>query len=164
VDLVEMGREIHDASERGDWTAAQGIVHKIKGTAGNMGALALQRQAAELESKLKEHSQADISALEDRIKQTLERCERFLAEMSDDHAGKPLASRDEVDMALNEIGALLLYNRYIPVTLLETMQAAQTWGASKELLEKLDREAGMFQYKEALLTLELIKKELESQP
>jgi len=48
--------------------------------------------------------------------------------------------------------------------LLETMQAAQTWGASKELLEKLDREAGMFQYKEALLTLELIKKELESQP
>jgi hypothetical protein len=84
--------------------------------------------------------------------------------MSDTHAGKSSASRDEVDMALTEIGTLLLYNRYIPVTLLETMQAAQTWGASKELLEKLDREAGMFQYKEALLTLDLIKKELESQP
>jgi HPt (histidine-containing phosphotransfer) domain-containing protein len=139
VDLVEMGREIHDASERGDWTAAQGIAHKIKGTAGNMGALALQRQAAELESELKEHSHADISTLEDTIQQTLELCERFLAEMSDDYAGKSFASRDKVDMALNEIGSLLLYNRYIPVTVLETMQAAQNWGASKELPEKLDR-------------------------
>jgi hypothetical protein len=83
--------------------------------------------------------------------------------MSDVSAGRSSASRDEVDMALSEISNLLLYNRFIPVTLLETMQAAQNWGASKELLEKLDREAGMFQYKEALLTLELIKKELESQ-
>jgi coenzyme F420-reducing hydrogenase beta subunit len=128
-----------------------------------MGALALQRQAAELESELMEHLHADISMLEDTIQQTLELCERFLAEMSDVSAGRSSASRDEVDMALSEISNLLLYNRFIPVTLLETMQAAQNWGASKELLEKLDREAGMFQYKEALLTLELIKKELESQ-
>ena len=69
-------------------------------------------------------------------------------------------SRDEVDKTLDELASLLLHNRLIPMKLLKKIQAAQTWGASGESLEKLRLEAGMFQYKQALITMKLIRKEL----
>ena len=129
-----------------------------------MGAVALQRQAFKLESELMERPNAGISALEDKIVQALELCKRFLAEMADDHVEKPSASRDEVDKALDELATLLQQNRLIPMKLLEKIQTAQTWGVSSKSLEKLGHESDMFNYKEALLTLELIRNELEPKP
>jgi len=162
-DLAKISHEIRDASEQGNWTAVKGIAHKIKGTAGNVGAVALQRQAAELESELMERpNNADVSALEEKIGQALELCKGFLAEMADDHVEEPSTSRVEVDKALDELATILLHNRLIPMKLLEKVQAAQAWGASGETLEKLGHEADIFNYKEALLALELIRKELES--
>jgi CheY-like chemotaxis protein len=162
LDLEKISHEIRDASEQGNWAAVKGITHKLKGTAGNVGAAALQRQAVKLESELMERPNADVSVLEEKIGQALELCKRFLAEMTDDHVVDPSASRGEVDKALDELATILMRNRLIPMKLLEKVQAAQTWGASGESLKKLKHETGMFQYKEALLTLELIRKELES--
>jgi two-component system sensor histidine kinase/response regulator len=162
LDLAKISHEIHDASAQGNWTAVQDIAHKLKGTAGNVGAVVLQRQAAELEDELMERPNADTSALEEKIGQALELCNRFLAEMAENTVEESSASRDEVDKTLDELATLLLHNRLIPMKLLKKIQAAQTWGASGESLEKLRLEAGMFQYKEALLTMKLIRKELES--
>jgi two-component system sensor histidine kinase/response regulator len=161
VDLARISHEIRDAGEQGNWTALKGIAHKLKGTAGNIGAVALQRQTIEFESELLERSNADISALEEKIRQALELCQRFITELAEDHVEKSSASRDEVDQALDELAALLLHNRLIPMKLLETVQAARIWGASGESLEKLEHETDTFNYKEALLALELIRKELE---
>ena len=68
---------------QGNWTAVLDIAHKLKGTAGNVGAVVLQRQAAELEDELMERPNADTSALEEKIGQALELCNRFLAEMAE---------------------------------------------------------------------------------
>jgi len=162
MDLEKTSREICNAREQGNWAVAKGIAHKLKGTAGNVGAVALQRQASKLESELIERPNADTSAFEEKIEQALVLCKRFIAEMEDDHVDESFASRDEMDKVLDELAAILLYNRLIPIKLLEKVQAARTWGASEETLEKLKREADMFNYKEALLALELIRKELES--
>ena len=153
LDLAKISHEIHAASAQGNWTAVQDIAHKLKGTAGNVGAVVLQRQAAELEDELMERPNADTSALEEKIGQALELCNRFLAEMAENPVEESegseasSASRAEVDKTLEELAALLLHNRLIPMKLLKKIQAAQTWGASGESLEKLRLEAGMFQYK-----------------
>src|SRR5688572_2142331 len=74
LDLAKISHEIHDASAQGNWTAVQHLAHKLKGTAGNVGAVVLQRQAAELGDELMERPNADTSALEEKIGQALELC------------------------------------------------------------------------------------------
>jgi hypothetical protein len=66
-----------------------------------------------------------------------------------------------VEQALTELASILSRHRIVPMPLLEKIQAARGWGTGKESLEKLVQETGTFQYEEALLTLELIRKELK---
>jgi HPt (histidine-containing phosphotransfer) domain-containing protein len=160
LDLEKISGELHDAGQRGDWTVVKGIAHKLNGTAGNIGALALQHQAATLEAQLMEQPSANTSALEEKVGQALEFCKNFLAETDDRDVTRPSISQDEVKQALVELASILSRHRIVPMPLLEKVQAAQAWGAGRESLEKLVQETGMFQYEEALLTLELIRREL----
>jgi HPt (histidine-containing phosphotransfer) domain-containing protein len=162
LDLVKINNDIRDAGEQGDWKIVKAIAHKLKGTAGNMGALALQRQAAELDAELMKQSTVNLSVMVEKIEQTSELCKRFITGLENHLIVDLSASRDEVEKILNELATILTHNRLIPAKLLEKIQAAQTWGVSKDLLERFGQETGMFQYKQALLTLELIRKELES--
>lgn len=161
LDLEKISHELHDAGQQGNWAVVKSIAHKLNGTAGNMGAVALQHEAASVEARLLEQPSADISALEEKVGQALEFCKSFLAEMADQAVTQPAASQHDVEQALAELASILSRHRIAPTPLLEKVQAAQGWGASKEMLEKLVQETGTFQYEEALLTLELIRKELK---
>jgi PAS domain S-box-containing protein len=164
TDLVIISREIRAASEQGDWVVVKGILHKLKGTAGNMGALALYHQIVEFETDLMPRSMTGIAAVEDKIAQALAHCENFLAELAKDYPSAPSASREEVIQTLDELATILLHNRLIPMNLLETVQAAQAWGASGQSLEKFKHAVERFNYIEAILTLKWIRKELEAKP
>jgi PAS domain S-box-containing protein len=161
LDLEKISHELHDASQEGNWAVVKSIAHKLNGTAGNMGAVALQHEAASVEARLMEQTSADTSALEEKVGQALEFCKSFLAEMAKQAVTQPPVSQDDVEQALAELASILLRHRIAPTPLLEKVQAAQGWGAGKEMLEKLIQETGTFQYEEALLTLELIRKELK---
>jgi CheY-like chemotaxis protein len=161
LDLEKIIHELHNAGQEGNWAVVKSIAHKLNGTAGNMGALALQHEAASLEARLMEQPSADISALEEKVGQALEFCKSFLAEMADQDVTQPAANQEDVEQALAELASILSRHRIAPTPLLEKVQAAQGWGASKEILEKLIQETGTFQYEKALLTLELIRKELK---
>lgn len=163
LDLQKINHELQDAKAQGDWEIIKNIAHKLNGTAGNLGAFALQREAAALESELMKGPNADTSALEANVKQALELCQRFISELANDHAESSPVSQAEVMQALDELVAILQQNGPVPISLLEKIQASQAFGASPVTLERLGNEAGTFHYKEALLTLELIKKELKPQ-
>jgi PAS domain S-box-containing protein len=83
LDLEKTSLELHDAGQQGDWQVVKRLAHKLNGTAGNIGALSLQSEAAHVESELMEQPTADISALEERITQALELCKGFLAQLAD---------------------------------------------------------------------------------
>ncbi|MEW6404898.1 MAG: response regulator [Chloroflexota bacterium] len=163
MDLTEMGRCLQDAREHGDWTKVKSIVHKIKGTAGSVGAITLHRGAVELESKLLKQPDISTQDFEKRIEQTLEQCERFLADLTQDTVIRDSVSRDEVSEAVGELTVLLQSRRIVPVQLLDMVQAARSWEVNSELLNELMRAVQTFQYKDALLALESIRKELEMQ-
>jgi two-component system sensor histidine kinase/response regulator len=162
LDLEKINHELHDARLQGDWTIIKNIAHKLNGTAGNLGAFALQREAAALEAELMKESHADASALQEQVKQAMELCKRFINELTVDQAESSPSNQDEVRQALDELAIILQQNRLAPMRLLEKIQASQIFGASPASLERLANEAGTFQYKEALLTLESIRKELDS--
>jgi CheY-like chemotaxis protein len=162
LDLEKINHELHDARLQGDWTIIKNIAHKLNGTAGNLGAFALQREAAALEAELMKESHADASALQEQVKQAMELCKRFINELTVDQAESSPSNQDEVRQALDELAIILQQNRLAPMRLLEKIHASQIFGANPASLERLANEAGTFQYKEALLTLESIRKELDS--
>ena len=97
-----------------------------------------------------------------RIEQALELCKGFLAQMADAEVKPPSTSREQVDQALAELASILSSHRIASTELLDKVRAAQDCGASRVVLEKLIQETGMFQYEEALVTLEVIRTELDS--
>jgi two-component system sensor histidine kinase/response regulator len=159
-DLEKINHELQDAMIQGDRVTVKNIAHKLNGTAGNLGAFALQREAATLESELMEQANADASLLKEKVEEGIELCGRFITELSEAGVESPVTSEAELRQALDELAAILQQNRLVPMKLLEKIQAAQTFGASLASLERLANEAGTFQYKEALVTLTLIRKEL----
>ncbi len=159
LDLEKTSLKLQDAIEEKDWAVVKSIAHKLNGTAGNMGAVTLQRHAAALEAALMEEPSAKTAAVEESIQQTLEICKGYLEEMTNTHALDYLTGRDEINKLFDELAALLTNNRLVPMDLLEKVQTSRALGIPGELLEKLGQETGMFQYKEALLTLALIKRE-----
>jgi PAS domain S-box-containing protein len=162
-DLEKISRELQGATEQGNWEMIRNIAHRLNGTAGNLGAVTLQHEAAALEAELKEQPKADTSALQEKVEQALELCNRFLLELNKDRAEQLSISRDEANTILDELADILQQNRLVPMKLLEKIQAVQALGVSREHLEKFGNDVGIFQYGEALLTLELIRKELDSQ-
>jgi HPt (histidine-containing phosphotransfer) domain-containing protein len=161
LDLEKTGDKLHDAIHEKNWVAVKSIAHKLNGTGGNMGAVTLQRHAAALEAELMEKPVADASALQESIDQTLKLCKGFLQEMANTGATEHLPGRAEINKAFDELAALLTNNRLVPMNLLDKVQPARAFGVNEALLEKLGQQTTMFQYKDALLTLELIKSELE---
>ena len=53
-----VGEELQKALANKDFTAAEQITHKIKGSAGNIGAIGLHDAAAQLQNALKEKNEA----------------------------------------------------------------------------------------------------------
>jgi hypothetical protein len=81
--------------------------------------------------------------------------------MANTGVAEQLPARAEIHKAFDELATLLTNNRLVPMNLLDRVQPASSFGVNAALLEKLGQQTTMFQYKDALLTLELIKSELE---
>jgi len=71
-----MAAELRAAVESSDWPVARSIAHKLKGTAANAGARALERQVVELDWELKHRRGRGLWAVEEKLRRAVQHCRR----------------------------------------------------------------------------------------
>jgi CheY-like chemotaxis protein len=159
-DLGEMDDALQNAVGSEDWVAARSIAHKIRGSAGNAGAVALQNLAARLEAETQEHRTTSFPDVHAMVAQTLPQCQAFLNEAAARLPAAAPVNHDEVMQALDELAFLLQRRRFIPEEVLEKIRGVRDCGVRAETVDRLTRTMNAFNYPEALQALEQLKKEM----
>jgi CheY-like chemotaxis protein/HPt (histidine-containing phosphotransfer) domain-containing protein len=161
TEVAQMTDELKDAVGADDWKAARGLAHKLKGAAGNAGAWALARQAADLEWDLKHQRDRGLWALEEKVRRAVQHCRRFLSSSPPSPRPRPSVSREVVGEALDELHRMLRGHRIVPHELLEQVEAGRAWGVGDDAMNALAGAVEAFRYEEALAALETVKEQLE---
>jgi two-component system, sensor histidine kinase and response regulator len=159
-DLSEMDDALQNAIGSEDWVSARSLAHKIRGSAGNAGAVALQNLVGRLEAETQEHRAASITSVSEMVRQTRATCQAFLSETAAERREPILVNREEILQALDELAFLLQRRRFIPEGTLEKIRAVGDCGVRVDTVDRLTRMMDAFNYPEALQALEQIKKEM----
>ncbi len=153
---------LREGLARGDWEAARRLAHGLKGSSGSMGAVQVQRMAAQLEGAIKE--QQDIAEIDPLI-------ERLGSELAQLTAAilsalpEPAASSAEgepnwiaVRKTLAELERMLASGDFEARQIMLTHSALLA-AALGPLVEQLEHEITHFLYEDALRTLQQARRD-----
>jgi CheY-like chemotaxis protein len=162
---------IRSALDQEDLETAQRIAHTIKGVAGSIGAAALQRDAASLETAFKEAQQdlypALLSRLADVLAPVMQGLEALAVQGSTEEPGAkgsdPMALEailpllDELQILLEEMGPEAEDKA-------ADLKARLSGGAHRKLANLLSKQVGEFEFEDARETLAKLREALETGP
>ena len=131
------------------------IVHSIKGVAGNLGAIKIQEQAAELEQEVRNRS--DKARFEARVNDFVTEIRRFVDVLPKEITFIENYGQDEVDsaqveMILNRLTVLIENNDTNAYDLFEEYKELLLFALGDQGIE-LERQIHAFDYRDALNTL-----------
>jgi len=174
-DYADASDKIRDAVADKDKDHARGMVHTIKGIAGNLSAVELQSAAQELETAIREEMSDDFDPENcPRIRSIIEEVEKALAHLLEslpelesilkEKAGveeKPPSGEDqlnlpEIEAALNEVARLLTKNRIESESQFGSVKKHLLGQNIDEEISQIENQMSIFNFKGALGTLEKI--------
>ena len=135
------------------------LVHTLKGTAANVGAVDVEASALLLENALRNGEIAVeplLHACEQELQKVLDALRFTLPEEA--HTDPQAMTPDEVHQVVGEVGALLQRRRHVPAALQQRLRAALGSSASPEQLEALMGQLAAFEFKKAQQTLNDLQK------
>ncbi|MCE1170461.1 MAG: response regulator [Azovibrio sp.] len=154
----EEGAQLQEALARQDWPAIQARIHALKGAAGNLGAVALARQATELNLSLKQGRQEEVArqlpAFVAALQQLLADLRLALARGErPDPAPPQVLSGDEIRDAWQALLQLLESDDLGARRLLASRRAVFAGVLGEERCRQLEAWVADFDYDQAILLL-----------
>lgn len=159
-------KQLSDSFEQSDWQQARFIVHSVKGAAGSLGALNLQKAAAELEQALRLHNQLPEDDLINAFNQYFEEVMEGLKQYAEGETQEqPIAGEGHIEVdrlkQLIEMIKTQLYEGDVSVEdNIPELMLGLGEQVSEAKLQKFRKKVDSYDFEEAELVLDEISTEL----
>ena len=123
TDLQKIQNELTDTST--PVANMKSVLHKLKGSAGNIGHMVLHAEILKIEIQIKEQQHTDFEPLFIMIKDTLMHTQEMIKAIGKRHKKPSITlSNEKLDQLLAEVQERLEHNRLIPKETLQTLKMA----------------------------------------